>query len=739
MAVQVVAESVTIRRKMSKSKNSFSSNLQTALAWPEREAKQWIDHLYQSIRADNQRAVLLLTGDADFYLPTSRFFLAALSGDSVLWLSSDIADALPANKARTQLGKEYDAIVFDARAQFDVDAFGAVIGTLRGGGLLLLLLPEIASTPEFNTSRFLQLLWSLLQNQPGVYFLRQGQALPEIQQSETKPRTEIATVAPFCTIEQQQVVAAIEDNVRQQRRCPIVLISDRGRGKSSALGLAAGRLLQQGVKKIIVTAPRLSTCDPVFFHAAQQCPQASSERAKLTLGDAQLVFMAPDALLEAQPDADLLLVDEASAIPLPLLEQFLASYPASVFASTIHGYEGTGRGFVLKFNKVLDVHTPDWQQFKMETPVRWRQGDPVEQWVDKLLCLDAELPEVSAARVIDVSLLKLVLLDRDELIANADKLSSLFGLLVYAHYRTQPSDFRHMLDDPGVRIYTLECQQQILAAVLVNEEGGLDEKLSNEIYRGARRPRGHLLAQTLTFHAGCESAATLRYARVMRIAVHPELQGQGLGSCLLQQVIAAERRQGVDAIGTSFGATPDLLRFWQRSDFALVRMGFTRDHASGSHSAVMLRPLTEQGEFVFQAVRQRFQHYLSSWLAGPLAGLAKNMASLLRNDLREDGLTLSESDWQDIRSFAQTRRGYEACMWPLIKLVRRAPRLLEALTEDERKVIAARIQNNMAWPDTIKYINVSGKAQAVIRLRQAIASLLKIYQLRYIEDKHSLL
>lgn len=45
--------------------------------------------------------------------------------------------------------------------------------------------------------------------------------------------------------------------------------------------------------------------------------------------------------------ADLLIIDEAAAIPLPLVKKMLGSY-LIFMASTINGYEGTGRSLSLK-------------------------------------------------------------------------------------------------------------------------------------------------------------------------------------------------------------------------------------------------------------------------------------------------------------------------------------------------------------------------------------------------------
>lgn len=635
-----------------------------------------------------------------------------------------MAGALAPKKARTRLGMEYDGIVFDAALSFDADAFGAIAGTLCGGGLLLLLVPRQDEFQALTGSRFLRRLWSLWHGYDGVYFLEQGGVPPGMPLQPTAVRIATEVAPPFRTPEQQRVVQMITAAALGGERLPLVLVSDRGRGKSSALGLAAGQLLQQGIGRIIVTAPRLTISDPVFRHAQQLLNGADARRGELRWKQGWLGFMAPDALLEQRPQADLLLVDEAAAIPLPLLEQLLRLYPMAVFATTVHGYEGTGRGFTLKFYPLLDELAPGWQRCSMETPVRWAVNDPLERWIDRVLCLDAELPAVSAMQSIDVAQCSARVLDRDELSRDEVTLSTLFALLVYAHYRTRPSDLQRLLDDPNIRIYVLEYRRQIVAALLVSEEGGFGRELSSEIYRGNRRPGGHMLAQTLTFHAGCEMAATLTYARVMRIAVHPALQGNGLGSRLLQEVEIQERQQGVDAIGTSFGATSELLRFWRRAGFVMVRMGFTRDHASGTHSAVMLKSLTAAGEAVLVEVRERFRYYLASWLSDPLRGLPAGMRRALGEEQQLDTEALSASDWKEIASFACTRRGYESCMWPLQKLVRRYPALLDRLSQSDRQVLEARVRRQMSWADTVVEIRATGKAEALGRLREAAASLL---------------
>ena len=76
-------------------------------------------------------------------------------------------------------------------------------------------------------------------------------------------------------------------------------------------------------------------------------------------------------------------------------------------------------------------------------------------------------------------------------------LRDLFGLLVLAHYRTTPFDLRQLLDGPNLDLFVLRYRGRILATALVAREGGFDTQMAHAIWSGDRRPRGHLLAQSL--------------------------------------------------------------------------------------------------------------------------------------------------------------------------------------------------------------------------------------------------
>ena len=107
----------------------------------------WLEQLHQQLHDTGQRAAVVVSGELAWSRSTAQIIIDWLADRCILVTSNTIADALPLKNARTQLGREYDAIVFDAQDDFDPDAFGAVSGTLCAAGLMIVLLPESEHWP----------------------------------------------------------------------------------------------------------------------------------------------------------------------------------------------------------------------------------------------------------------------------------------------------------------------------------------------------------------------------------------------------------------------------------------------------------------------------------------------------------------------------------------------------------------------------------------------------------------
>ncbi len=706
----------------------------------------------QALRAQavaaNQRRALVLSGPAAWTLETARAAVeASQQGQAkAVWLTNrDLPEAhLPVTAGERLLGTELDTLVYDAHCGFDPDALGAALGALRGGGLLVLLTPDIDAWPGLpdpladrlardvaaaaqKPSRLIRRLVRVLSQASGVTLVRAGRPLPPPPES---PVHASRTPQPGDTGTQDQrlAVAAILKTAHGRARRPLVLTSDRGRGKSAALGLAAAELLADGQAQILVTAPRHAAIAPVFAHAGQMLPQAQMAPGALRHGAATLQFLPPDQLAQAHPPADLVLVDEAAGIPAPLLGALLHRYPRIVFATTVHGYEGTGRGFEVRFRATLDGLTPGWRSLTLTTPIRWAEGDPCEALAARALLLDAAPAADSELAQAYPMTCTFARLDRDALAGDEPRLGQLFGLLVLAHYQTRPADLRHLLDGPGVRVYVLSHRGRIAATALCALEGGLDPDLGAAVFAGRRRPRGHLLPQTLSAHAGISEAADLRYLRLVRIAVHPAVQGRGLGSRLVAGVQADARRLGLDILGASFGATTELLRFWRRCGLTAAHMGTSRNAASGAHAAVVLAGLSPAGESLAEVARRRLGQRLPVLLANPLRGIEPDLALeiLSATPAPPPILDLDAQTWRELAAFAYAARPFESVLAPLCEAaaagLARAPL---SLTKTQAQALVAAVLQHRHLSAVAALTGASGRAEVIAGLRAATRALLR--------------
>ncbi len=532
-------------------------------------------------------------------------------------------------KANTFLGQEFDAVIFNSHPAgktkgissadyLDPNAFGAIAGTIRCGGYLLLLKPE--NYPE--CSLFLKRFNCLLDECNSVVFI--NNKVTNVAALPKPPRKTTGHDDTYATKEQKIAVTAIIKVITGHRRRPLVITSDRGRGKSTALGIAAASLVEQGYRKIIVCAPSKKIAAMVFQHANRLNPEAVSND--------NICFFSPDDLQRQKPKTDLILIDEAAAIPVSILTELLIHYPRIVFASTQHGYEGSGRGFAINFKKVLDKKTPDWNSCHLHTPIRWNENDSLEQFTFEALILDAEPGNLSQKISKDLDFAKLTFsrINKPDLLTDETRLKAFFGLLVGAHYQTKPSDLMHLLDDNETVLFSLEHDNAIIAVALVIEEGKIDENLSSDIFAGKRRIKGHLVAQSLAVNVGIETAPLLSGDRISRITVHPELQRQGIGTLFLKKLVKAST---ADYVSTSFGATTQLIKFWQSAGFNPVYLGMKRDASSGTHSVVMLNPKSSAGEQLLKQARsnfsQNYPHLLSDSLRNLEAELAFSLLSTL--------------------------------------------------------------------------------------------------------------
>ena len=191
--------------------------------------------------------------------------------------------------------------------------------------------------------------------------------------------------------------------------------------------------------------------------------------------------------------AELLVIDEAAAIPLPLVRKLMG--PFLVFmASTINGYEGTGRSLSLKLiqqlrdqskgvaqvdgdsnakvadrsgdkaskhNEPVYARGRTLREITLSEPIRYAQGDSVEKWLNKVLCLDATLPSPKSLSLGSPhpSKCELLHVNRDTLFSfhpvSEKFLQQMIALYVASHYKNSPNDLQLMSDAPAHHLFVL--------------------------------------------------------------------------------------------------------------------------------------------------------------------------------------------------------------------------------------------------------------------------------------------
>ncbi|MFB6191884.1 MAG: tRNA(Met) cytidine acetyltransferase TmcA [Haloarculaceae archaeon] len=743
-------------------------------------------------RAADERRLLVVAGarDATYAAASAALDGAAVDPAATTVLSAADPDAtgLDADhrhpdRSDRLLGDTRTAVVLDAHDAFPPNALGRAVGAVDGGGLLVLATPPLDAWPdrrdgfdeglavppfgvEAVTGRFRRRLVATLRAHPGIAIVdadagrieREGTTDPAPRLPRESPgvpdaaRFPAAAYRACLTVDQAEAVAALEalDGDAGTDAAPAIVVeADRGRGKSSACGLAAGALAAGGWD-VLVTAPGYRNAREVFARAAELLADlgaragttdgdAGDDRTVRATGGGRVRFARPPDAAAATPDA--LIVDEAAALPVRLLSDLLATDVPVAFATTVHGYEGAGRGFAVRFRGRLSESERPVREVGLAEPVRYAPGDPIEAWAFRALLFDAGPPAEELIADATPERARYVRLAPESLREDEHRLRAAFGLLVTAHYRTEPNDLARLLDAPNLTARALLFDDRVVAVALLAHEGDLPASVRTAAYEG-ERIRGNMLPDVLTSQLRDPEAGTPRGLRVVRIAVHRAVRGRGLGSTLLARVRAefdgdgdhgqggaagdgggvrgppapgaaradpdpVGRRvggDGVDYLGVGFGATPELLDFWRANGYRTIHLATSRNDASGEYSALMTLPLTGAGRALHDRSAAWFRRRIPDVLADALSDADPDV---VRGALRASGADpdavapdLTDREWRTVAAAAFGPGVYEPAPGPFRRLAL-AELLVPGgdLTDREERLLVCKPLQARDWAD----------------------------------------
>ncbi|MFS1539516.1 MAG: tRNA(Met) cytidine acetyltransferase TmcA [Candidatus Phlomobacter fragariae] len=649
-------------------------------------------NLQPQLHIQGQRRLLVLSGSSNWIFEQLIVLKRGMTGD---WqtISPHWPDAIQPQKAVSLLGQEFLHGVFDATKGFHTEALLMLAGTLKAGSYLIICLPEWATwsqQPDQDSQRwnevasiiavpnFVCWLKHHLQHDANVLLWCEGKpftanALPQLaawHQPNGQPTIEQEKILKFLLTGEARIWA---------------LIAARGRGKSAL----AGMLIERWQGECWVCAPAKS---------------ASMVLTRYT--NKKILYWSIDNLLancqlQKSLKADWLIIDEAAMIPIAQLNQLTHYFPHLLFTTTVDGYEGTGRGFLLKLCAQLE----QYHILTLTAPIRWASNDPLENWLNNSLLLKEYLPKPTAVAKLNNPDIALLPMSQSLLIEKPKLLSAIYRLLINAHYRTSPLDLRRLLDAKGINLLIAQQKKHLLAVLWLVDEGGLSASLAHDVWTGRRRPRGNLVAQSLAAHSYFPQAAQMNSQRISRITVAAAFRRQGVATKLLTFYKQQAMEEGKDFLSVSFGYCEQLQALWQQNGFHLVRVGSRKEATSGYYTAMVVLPLSLQAKQLVS--RAQYLLKRDAFYINQLTGLT---LTAINDD------QLNDEDWQVLAGFAYGNRSFSASYPAIRRIIMRSSLTLEATR--------IHCEHNLSIDTCCQRLKLTGKKVWLKQVRDDIAAAL---------------
>jgi len=662
------------------------------------------------------------------------------------------------------LGTTFDILVMDMRLGVLPNDFGRLISIVRGPGIILLLVPEMEKFKniitllhkkfvvypyEFEDARrnFNRWFVEKLFESRGVAIFENGEIIKRItpkKKSVLREKIEIPEdrifdrkIYKLCLTSDQVNFLSMSGDILKRRRGVFVLTSHRGRGKSSVLGLmlaAISKYLERNEKyetfNVNVTSPRLRNVLELFRFFKRGCKKLGMEfreksKNEITSERIRIEYLSPNEVRFSR--ADLLIVDEAASIPIKLLLASLKVSPIVFYSTTIHGYEGCGRVFQIRFLEKLRKKTSNFLEYEMTEPIRYSKDDEIEKFLFRVLLLDAEPPDIDPE--INLGDIRYERVKIENLLFRNEKLlKEIFGIFINAHYRNNPNDFGVICDAPHHSIRILKFKNIPIASIQLAEEGSLGE-VAYEMYLG-RIYSGNLIPDRVIKHYRIPEFGRFKGKRIVRIAVHPSLFGRGIGSKALKFLENELRDNGYDWIGASFGATPKLLNFWLKNNYRIIHISPMENPVTGEFSTIVIKPLSDNCKKYLDMVEDEFRIKFIDSLVDPYFNLETDLALKILSSFktRDEKLEMSEIQWKRFFAYAFSSLTLETCRDVAYKIARhyflsnKKPRLSRL----QEEILIAKVLQAKPW----SYLRKEFKKKStflMVELRETIRKLAEYY------------
>mmetsp|Transcript_10053 Transcript_10053/g.23516 ORF Transcript_10053/g.23516 Transcript_10053/m.23516 type:complete len:518 (-) Transcript_10053:1880-3433(-) len=393
-------------------------------------------------------------------------------------------------------------------------------------------------------------------------------------------------------------------------------------------------------------------------------------------------FIFPSEIENFKETIELLIVDEAAAISSAFLDKIVGNY-ITFIASTNYGYEGSGKALNLKMiRKIKSTHeglstkfnkskTRIFKEIYIDEPIRFSKNDPVEKWLNDLLCMNMEKKSFLSKGCPNPKHCRLFLVDRNALFSS-HKIANIFlqkliGLFSSSHYKNSPDDLQMLCDAPSHRIFVLLTPivlsigliPDILVGLHTSYEGQINNKFVQKCLSRGLKMNGDLIPWAISKQFLDPNFGELAGVRILRIVANPDSQKMGYGTRTLQlflkflqkgknhktttnleitktfltkkqetipailSCIKDKTIPSLDYIGVSFRLSLPLLCFWKKNGFSMFLIRTIRLALSNEQTVIMIKEVCKK--------KPRYQNWYQTYQCE----FFKKFVNLLGSEFRE--------------------------------------------------------------------------------------------------------
>lgn len=182
--------------------------------------------------------------------------------------------------------------------------------------------------------------------------------------------------------------------------------------------------------------------------------------------------------------------------------------------------------------------------------------------------------------------------------------------------------------------------------------------------------------------------------------------------------------EGIDYLGTSFGGSDELVRFWQACGLGVARVGLQQEASSGEYPVQMLRGLSSAGQALEKRIRKRLAEHWPVLVPDNWPELEPTLLARLAADLPA-GPEPDGADLRDLHNFAHGHRGF-ALMIPVLRTFSRAPGVMARLARHPSLDLWCRaVLQGRGWQTLQADGLCRGQRDGEDRLRQLVGDLLR--------------